>query len=520
MLPTRGLWDAIERRAVATPEALFAVDEDERRLAFADYRDRVLRCAAGLHARGVGEGTPVSWQLPTWLESMVLAGALARLGAVQNPILPILREREVRFAVEKTGARLLAVPPAWRGFDHGALADALARERPDLAVLRVDGPAGAHPLPEGDPAALPPAPPPPDPDDPARAPVRWVLFTSGTTGEPKGALHSDATVAAAGVAMAGVLDLRADDRVALVFPLTHVGGINWLFAGLLVGCAHVVVAAFDPQESIAVLARHGVTQATAGTVFHQAYLAAQRRAGAGPLFPKVRAFPGGGAPKPPQLHFEIKEAMGGAGIVSGYGMTECPIVVMNTVHDPDTKLAFTEGRPTPGMEVRVVGPDGRACGPDEEGEIRVRGPQLFRGYLDPAHDAGAFDAEGFFRTGDLGRLDREGYLVVTGRTKDVIIRKGENISAREVEDHLHAHPAIAEVAVVGVPDPETGERACAVVVPRDPAAPPDLETLGRFLVGRGLARQKVPERLVVETALPRNPSGKVLRRELQARLTP
>jgi acyl-CoA synthetase (AMP-forming)/AMP-acid ligase II len=501
------LWALVERRAAETPDGLLAIDEEGRRLSFAGYRAAAERAAAGLAARGVGPGTRVSWQLPTWLESLVLVGALARLGAVQNPILPFYREREVGFVVRESAPRLLIVPDRWRGFDHAAMARALAAGAGRLDVLVCD-----RTLPEADPRALPA---PPAPTSAQDAPVRWLFYTSGTTSQPKGARHTDHTLAAAGRALVAALALRPDDRVALVFPFTHVGGINWLFAGLMAGCAHIVVAAFDPETSIPVLARHGVTQATAGTVFHQAYLAAQRARPQQRLFPNVRAFPGGGAPKPPQLHFDVKRELGGAGIVSGYGMTECPIVSMNRVQDPDEKLAETEGRPTPGMQVRIVRLDGSPATLGEEGEIRVKGPQLCRGYLDPGLNDEAFDAEGFFQSGDLGGLDAEGFLRITGRVKDVIIRKGENISAREVEDHLFAHPKVADVAVIGLPDPERGERCCAVVVATSPDEPLGFDEMVAFLAGRGLARQKIPEQLERAEALPRNAAGKVLKRELR-----
>ena len=285
----------------------------------------------------------------------------------------------------------------------------------------------------------------------------------------------------------------------------------------MAGFAQLVVEVFDPQRTAAVLARHGVTCAGAGTVFHQAYLAEQRRRGAGPIFPGIRSFPGGGAPKPPQLHYELKRELGGAGIVSGYGLTEHPIAVMGTVQDADEKLALTEGRATPGTELRIAGPAGGVARAGEEGEILVRGPHLFRGYVDAALDAEAFDAEGWLRTGDLGRLDSEGYLTITGRLKDVIIRKGENLSAKEIEDELYEHPKVSDVAVIGLPDPASGERACAVVVCADPDDPLQMDEMGGFLAGRGLARQKIPEQLELAEELPRNASGKVLKRELQTR---
>jgi acyl-CoA synthetase (AMP-forming)/AMP-acid ligase II len=510
VIPGATLWELIEARAAATPGALFAVDDADRRLTFAEYRAAAERAAAALYAGGVEEGVPVAWQLPTTLEAMVLCAALARLGAVQAPILPILREREVGFIARQTGARRLFVPGRFRGFDHAAMARGIAAALPGLAVDVVDG-APAEADPAGLPARMPSA--------VSAEAVRWIFYTSGTTAEPKGARHSDATLLAAARGMTERMRLAADDRVALVFPFTHIGGVLWLANGLLIGCAHIVVPVFDPERSVDVLARHGVTQAGAGTAFHQAYLAMQRRAGGARIFPRVRTFPGGGAPKPPQLFHDVKRELGGSGIVSGYGMTECPVLAMGSPDDSEEKLAHTEGRACPPeMEIRVVRADGELAAPGEEGELRVRGPQLFRGYLDAALDADAFDAGDFFRTGDLGWLDADGHVVVTGRLKDVIIRKGENISAREIEDLLHEHPKVREVAVVGLPDPETGERACAVVVPARPDAPPTLAELTEFLLARRLPRFKLPERLELVAELPRNPTGKVLKHELRARL--
>ena len=459
-------------------------------------------------ARGIRAGSHVAWQLPTSLEALVLAGALSRIGAVQNPILPIYREREVGFVLRQSQARLLCVPGTFRGFDFGAMAESLAAQQPGLDVLRVDGG-----LPSGDASSLPPL------VEPAESEIadelRWLFYTSGTTADPKGARHSDATLLAAARGMCQRLELDADDRIGLVFPVTHVGGVLWLMNGLLSGAAHIAVAAFDPTTSIDVLARHGVTQATAGTVFHQAYLAAQRERG-GRLFPQVRSFPGGGAPKPPQLHYDVKQELGGVGIVSGYGLTECPVLAMNSVRDADEKLAHTEGRACPAeTEIRVVKLDDSAAAPGQEGEVRVRAPQLCQGYLDESLNAEAFDADGFFRTGDLGFLDPEGFIVITGRLKDVIIRKGENISAKEVEDLLYPHPKVADVAVIGLPDPASGERACAVVVAAQGAEPLSFDEMTRFLRQRGLMVQKLPEQLELRAELPRNPTGKVRKHELR-----
>jgi cyclohexanecarboxylate-CoA ligase len=349
--------------------------------------------------------------------------------------------------------------------------------------------------------------------------VRWIFYTSGTTADPKGALHTDASLIASFRGFLRTLEVGPDDRHAFVFPITHVGGIGWLIAGLLAGFAHIAVAIFDPDRTMPLLARHGVTLAGAGTVFHQAYLAAQRAQPDTRIFPRVRAFPGGGAPKPPQLHYDLKRELGGVGIVSGYGLTECPVIAMNTVRDPDEKLANTEGRPNPPEGgIRVVRADGGIAGPGEDGELCVRGPQLCRGYLDARLDAAAFDAEGFFHTGDLGRVDAEGYVVITGRTKDVIIRKGENISAKEVEDLLYTHPKVADVAVIGLPDPALGERCCAVIACRDEERLEFAEMV-EFLIAKQLMKQKIPEQLEIVVEVPRNAAGKIQKQLLRERFS-
>ena len=504
----RTLWELIERRAAATPDANLLVDEHDRSLTFAGYVDACERAAAGLAADyGITEDTHVSWELPTWLESFVLVGALSRLGAVQNPMLPIYREREVSFIARQTGARLLVVPSVFRGFDYADMANAVASQLDGCDVLVAD-----KSLPEGDPSTLPP---PPAVADPADLPVRWIFYTSGTTADPKGAQHTDATIMTSGSAMVESLQLNSSDRHGLVFPFTHIGGAGLLMAGFMSGMTHIIVETFDPAACVDLFGRHGVTLAGAGTVFHQAYLAEARKRAPERILTSVRAWSGGGAPKPPQLHYDIKKEIGGVGIVSGYGLTEAPIVVMASVEDPDDKLADTEGRPTAGVDLKIVTLDGKPAGPDEEGEIRVKGRQVLRGYVDPTLDAEAFDDDGYFRTGDLGRQDAEGYVVITGRLKDIIIRKGENISAKEVEDLLYSHPKVADVAVIGLPDPSLGERCCAVVASRDADDPLRFEEMVTFLREQGLMNQKIPEQLELIETVPRNPSGKILKHVLR-----
>jgi cyclohexanecarboxylate-CoA ligase len=511
VLHAPNIWELIARRAEATPDREMAVDETGRRLTFGAYRDRCERVAAGMSAKGVGEGNVVSWVLPTWIDSMVLFGALRRLGAVQNPILPIYREREVGFIVRQAASTLLVVPGTWRGFDYEAMAAGLT-EGTATRVLSL----GRGELPEGDPATLPA--PPADDMESAEVPVRFLYYTSGTTADPKGARHTDRTLRAASLGMSERLHLAEDDRFALVFPFTHIAGGLYVYAAMAYGLTFVLDEAFDPRTTIDLLRRERITQAGAGTAFHQVYLAAQRALPEGEqLFPGVRTFPGGGAPKPVALHHEIKEAFGGAGVVSGYGLTEAPILTMNDAGAPDRVLAETEGPPVTGASVRIVTLDGKDAGIGEEGEVRAKGGQVMLGYLDPALDAEAFDEDGWFRTGDLGKLDEAGNLTITGRLKDVIIRKGENISAKELEDLLFTHPKVADVAVVGLADAERGERACAVVVTAEGESDITFDEMAKHLTDAGLITHKLPEQLEIVDDLPRNTTGKVLKAALRDR---
>ena len=501
-LDTRGktLWHLIEERAAVTPHAQMALDEAGRTLTFQEYHDWCLRVAAGFADAGVNEDARVSWILPSRLEAIVVAGALARLGAVQNPILPMYRQREVGFILRQSKASMLIVPGTFRGFDYLPMAIE-AREDLDIDIVVAD-----PDLPSGNPATLAPY-------QAAFDEMRWLFYSSGTTAQPKGAKHTDHSMSAANDGMQWSMQVTDRDKAAVVFPITHVGGLVWLFNAIQTGVELLLVETFHPTQSPRWLGEHGCTCAGAGTFFWMTYLAAQRQLLDGEsLLPDVRIFNGGGSPKPTALHAEMMAAFG-APVIGGWGLTEAPINTMVHVNDPDDKKALTDGRPCPGVDLRVV-MDGRVCSADEEGELRVRGPQVCLGYLDASLDAEAFDNEGWFRTGDLGVIDTDGWVSITGRLKDIIIRKGENISAKEIEDLLFAHPSVADVAVIGLPDAQSGERACAVVVAKDDTSL-TFSAMTAFLLGSNLSKHKLPEQLEFVAALPRNPTGKVLKKDLR-----
>ncbi|EGX56373.1 cyclohex-1-ene-1-carboxylate:CoA ligase [Streptomyces zinciresistens K42] len=490
---SRTLWELLDRRAGLTPDRP-ALLQDERVLSFGELRARAERAAAGLYGLGVRPGTVVAWQLPTRIETAVLSFALARLGAVQSPVIPFYRDREVGFALRESKAEFFAVPGLWRGFDHTAMARRLGAK----GVLDAYGT-----LPDGDPAVLPPPPA-------EGTSVRWIYWTSGTTSDPKGVLHTDRSLIAGGSCLGHALRPTPADVGSIAFPYAHIGGPDYLVMVLLYGFPAVLFEQFALPGALAAHRAHGVTIAGGSTAFYAMFLAEQRRQPPGTrAVPSLRLLAGGGAPKPPELYHEVVREMG-VQLTHGYGMTEVPMITMGDPDDTAENLATTEGRPPAGMEVRIVA-----------GEIRLRGEAVCRGYLDPAQSAAAFDAEGFLRTGDLGHLTDSGHLVLTGRLKDVIIRKGENISAKEIEDLLHRHPAVAGAAVVGLPDPERGERVCAVV--EQPAGAPELtlEEVASYLRAQGLSPHKLPERLEVVDALPRNDAlRKVLKYRLRERFSP
>ncbi|WP_455351128.1 AMP-binding protein [Streptomyces sp. SYSU K217416] len=512
---TATLWGLVARRAALSPDATVLIQSaddpaDDRRLTFGELRDRAERVAAGLYALGVRPGSVVAWQLPTRIETVLLSVALARLGAVQSPVIPFYRDREVGFALRESGARFFAVPGEWRGFDHAAMAHRLASALPHPPVVLET----YENLPDADPAVLPPPPA-------EGTSVRWIYWTSGTTSDPKGVLHTDRSLIAGGSCLAHALRLGPDDVGSIAFPFAHIGGLDYLVMLLLYGFPAVLFEKFALPDALDGYRRHGVTTAGGSTAFYAMFLAEQRKAPGRKLIPSLRLLAGGGAPKPPEIYHAVVREMG-VQLTHGYGMTEVPMITMGAPDETAENLATTEGRPPAGMEIRITDEEGKPLPAGTDGEVRLRGEAVCRGYLnaagDPDRNAGVFDADGFLVTGDVGHLTASGHLVLTGRLKDVIIRKGENISAKEIEDLLHRHPAVGDVAVIGLPDQARGERVCAVVEQPAGAGALTLESVTSYLRAEGLSLHKLPEQLELVEALPRNDTlRKVLKYKLRER---
>ncbi|GFG98442.1 cyclohexanecarboxylate-CoA ligase [Mycobacterium timonense] len=518
----RGLWvhttlaDALRAAAETSPDRIVLVDNDIR-LDCATLHAQAGTLAAALLAR-MPTGSVVSFMLPNWHESAVIYLAATLAGMVVNPILPSLRDHDLRFILEDAGTAMIFVPHRHGGHDHAAMLErvtAAMDSAPEVVVLRGaeagrGGPHTSYPdLLRQAPAeaALPAL----DPDA-----VRMILYTSGTTSRPKGVLHTHNSLHALICQLREHWSIDPGDTFLVPSPVAHIGGSIYAFeCPLLLGTTAVLMDRWDPAQAVALMSTERCTHMAGATPFLQQLLSAAERAGT--RLPDLKVFICGGASVSPTLIRRAAQYFDRAAVTRVYGCTEVPVATVGAPRPDEAEpAADTDGRA--GIaEIKLVAHEAAPAG---DGEICVRGPQMLVGYRHPEDDS--FDAAGFFRTGDLGRWVSAGlhdrYLVVTGRAKDVIIRSGENISAKEVEDLLADHPGIAEIAVVGLPDERTGERACAVIVPAG-AESPDVATLLAALVSKGVAKFKAPEQVVIWDALPKNDAGKVLKHRIRAALT-
>ena len=483
---TQGLWqdktidEFLAAAIAATPDkpALVAYRADRaapQRFSYRDLGDLTARAAAALRALGVGPGDVVAVQVPNWWEFVVVSLAANRIGAVVNPLMPIFREREMGFMLGFARAKVLVVPKLFRGFDHAAMAKALRAQCPDLAhviVIDDDGPSGFAQRLLGGSARL-------DADTGAAVlaadALAVLMFTSGTTGSPKGVMHTMNTLVACHNALAGRFGLQADDVLLGCSPLGHMTGYAAvLMLGLRLGATVVLQDIWEARQGVAIMAAERVTFTAASTPFLSDICEAV--AGGAPRPAQLRSFLCGGAPIPPVLIERAARELD-LRVCSLWGMTES---LSSTLTEPSRaadKSASSDGRPLAGVGISVVDDDGRPLPTGQTGRLRVRGAQMFLGYY-RRPDIDTFDADGWFDSGDLAYADDEGYIRINGRTKDVLIRGGENVPVVEIEALLYKHPAVLDAALVGYPDARLGERGCAWVVLR-PGQAFDLAEIGR-----------------------------------------
>lgn len=497
------LGDILAQVARDAPERVLLV-EGEYRLTAGELDVKARALAAALLAEAA-PGSTVAFMLPNWHEAAIVYLGATLAGMVVLPILPSLRDRDLAFALGDSNSRFVFIPSEFRGFDYvGMLSRVCAglENPPKIVVLR--GEAGGHvpfealltgagALPKVDPGA-----------------VRMMMYTSGTTGRSKGVLHTHETLGALIRQIGQHWLAQPGDRFLVASPISHIGGSIYAFeCPLMLGTTAILMERWDADEAVRLAGTHRWTHMAGATPFLEQLLAASRNADT--HLPDMKLFICGGAAVPPSLIRSAADWFANAQVTRVYGSTETPVATVGSIGPGERDhAADTDGRA--GLaDIRIAD---HPAAPPGEGEIRVKGPQMFVGYLHAEDNASAFDEQGYFCTGDLGRWVAGDHLVVTGRAKDIIIRNGENISAKEVEDILLAHPAISEIAVVGIPDPRTGERAVAVIVP-DGDALLELADLSVWLDASGLARFKYPERVVLVETLPRNDAGKVLKNRLR-----
>jgi cyclohexanecarboxylate-CoA ligase len=517
--------DDLDRHARERPgeRAVVEVSSDGsvRELTWGVLENESTRVASALLRLAVREGEPVAFQLPNRLEFVTIALGTLRAGAVCEPLMPIFRERELEFMLRESAARILFVPDAFRGRDHAAMAAGLRDVLPTLENVVVLGgapggaPGSAATSPETgtyqfgtgtyQSSEMPVAFPAPAPDQHAQ-----LLFTSGTSGEPKGALHRHEVLDRAADHHIEHFDLGADDVIYAPSPLAHQTGFLYgMWIALRLGAPLVIQEVWDAELGLDTMRRFGVTFVQAATPFLADVTRVAEERDQRPQ--RLRTFVATGAAIPRELARRSRDVLG-AEVGGAWGTTESCLGCAFAPGDPPELAWGTDGRALSGVELRIVDDDGRTLAAGEEGNFEVHTDCLFDGYLNrPELTAEAVAEDGWYRTGDLARIDAHGYVRITGRVKDVINRGGEKVPVAEIEQLLHAHPAVRDVAIVAMPDERLGERACAFVV-----GDLDFETMLDYLDSARVAKTYWPERLELVEALPRTPSGKIQKFILRA----
>ena len=519
-------YDILADHARVAPDRVFVTD-GETSLTYGQLREQAVRLATGMAGLGIKRGDRVAVQMPNWPEFAVIAAAISRLGAVIVPIMPIFRLDEVRFALDHCSAVAIIGPQTFHNFDYRAMYAEIRVDRPDLqvVVLRPDDEAAldgeqvfATMMAEGDvdelDAALGET---ASPDD-----SFLIVYTSGTTARPKGCHHTFNTIYASSINMIRRLRVSEEDVFFNPSPITHSTGlVTGLLMPLIVGASSHFMPAWNPADGLRRIAEFKCTLTYTATTFlatlMQAYDPAQHD------MSSMRYWVCAGAPIPGAVVSRAREMFAGVNVLSLYGRSENMTTTMCGPLDSAERSIASDGRGLEGYQIAVVDRDGNEVARGQEGDIAYRGPShMLEYYLDPEQTAELYTPGGLSKSGDLGYMDNDGYVRVSGRVKDIIIRGGLNISSREVEDLLIAHEAIKDVAVVAMPDGRLGEKCCAYIVLMPGAPQLSLEDIAEHLRSKQVAVQKFPERLEIIDALPMTAVGKVrknvLRDDIAAKL--
>ena len=519
---TEGDWrdrtvvDGLNELLRSRPEDI-CITDDRNRVSYRQLDFEARRLAAHFEQWGLCKGDVISFQLPNWYEVAVINTAAALVGAVCNPIVPIYRQQEVQYILNDAATRVMFVPETYRKFDYAAMIKSMRSGLPSLErVITVRGGGGDLSFSElvadgttyTGKARI-------NPDDP-----KLLMYTSGTTGRPKGVVHSSNTLDAELGSVVNFWSLSSRDVCLMPSPVTHITGYLYgIEFPFVYGIMAVLMEQRDPVLAVEIIQEQRATFTVGATPFLQELVDVVENHGK--ALDSFRFFGCGGASVPPELVHRAFRVLPNTVVCRIYGSTEAPTVSLGVAsRDAENLAADTDGRIV-GHEVRILGDKGESLPDGIEGEIATRGPEVMLGYLNADDTTKAFSGDGFFHTGDIGYRTPDSHIVITGRRKDLIIRGGENLSVREIEDALFEYPGVQEVAVVPMPHERLGETACAYVRV-DPGVEIDVALAAAFLCERGLAKQKYPERIEIVDDLPRTASGKIqkyrLRDDIKRRL--
>ncbi|HTO40017.1 MAG TPA: AMP-binding protein [Rhizomicrobium sp.] len=491
-------------------ETIFHSDTRPGRVTLASLHARSVKLAGALYALGVRQGDVVAVQIPNWIENVLAYQAAMQLGAIILPIVHIYGPKEVSFILRSSGAKVFITPDRWRNIDY---LDRLSRldiaDVEHVVIVGSDIPSGAMSWQQFEargtdqfPRSTAGA------DDPC-----LLVFTSGTTRDPKGVVHSHNSLIAANKMYTELGHMSSRTVTLGAGPAGHIGGVLNIFKLFLTGSGTIMLDTWNPEDAAQLVEKHKVDQCNGTPYFLSTLLDAAEREGTD--LSSLTRYMVGGASVPASLIVRCDGA--GLGACRSYGSTEVATVTASYIGDPLEKRANTDGRATPRSHIRIMGDNGEILPVGEEGEVAILSPQMFLGYSDPALNAESFTPDGWFLSGDIGKLDADGYLIITDRKKDIIIRGGENISSKEVEDVLATHPAVFESAVTAMPDSVLGERVCAFVMLR-PSQSLTLDQVRQHFLAAGIAKPKTPERIVIIEEFPRTAAGKVKKFELRKQL--
>ncbi|MBY0099432.1 AMP-binding protein [Mesobacillus maritimus] len=500
-----------------------AVDDGSVSYSYEELYKKTIQLASYLKSIGIKKGDVISFQVPNWSETLVIHFASAFLGAVCNPIIPIYRKKEVKYILKQSKTKVFFMPYKFRKFNYLEMVRELKEDLDELEKIiildKYDNQPAIHSESEGffDESLQHPFNPDLNPEKVTETDPFLLMYTSGTTSNPKGVVHTHNTLIHENHTVISLYQLTDQEVIFMPSPVTHIAGfVNGLELPIMINGKLILQDVWEPEEAVQKVIKENCTFLLGATPFLQGiYDVIKETKQDIPL----KIILCGGADVPPELVKRSSKLLN-CFVSRVYGSTEYPTFTLCGPEDSLEKTAHTDGKPLEGSEALILDDNMNPLSVNQVGELAVKGPEMFLGYLQSEFNKASFYGD-YFLTGDLASIDEDGYITIIGRKKDIIIRGGENISVKEVEELLYEHEHIQQVAVVAMPDPKMGEKACAYVKVED-QKDIDLPGMKEYLLDKGLAIQKIPERLEIIDQMPMTTSGKiqkfVLREEIKRKI--